>query len=185
MTPTGQLVELVSPDGTAVGESTVEVAHLPPGHLHRAFSVLLLDGSGRTLLQQRAARKNRFPSRWANSCCGHPAPGEDVVTAATRRLAEETGVHATGLVEVGVYVYRAADPVTDTVECEYDHVVVGRWTKGGELAPDPAEVAAVRWASAAELAAILHTDEGDGEYAPWLAGVLKVALGSGLPPELR
>ena len=50
--------------------------------LHRAFSVLLFDDDGRTLLQQRAAVKSRFPSRWANTCCGHPGPGEPVVEAA-------------------------------------------------------------------------------------------------------
>ena len=50
--------------------------------------------TGRTLLQQRAAAKTRFPLRWANACCGHPAPGEAVTVAAARRLGEELGVTA-------------------------------------------------------------------------------------------
>jgi isopentenyl-diphosphate delta-isomerase len=185
MTPEPKLVELVSPDGEPVGQSTVDDAHTPPGQLHRAFSVLLFDDGGRTLLQQRSGDKSRFPLFWANTCCGHPAPGESVVAAAARRLASETGIRINELAEVGVYTYRAEDPATGTVECEYDHVVVGRWPVNAEIAPDPAEVAAVRWASAAELAIAFQTVDDDQKYAPWFRGVLSVALGSGLPPQLR
>ena len=81
----------------AVGSSTVERGvTCGPGLLHRAFSVLLFDAEGRTLLQRRSAAKTRFPLRWANACCGHPAPGEGVAEAAARRLAEELGVGGVG-----------------------------------------------------------------------------------------
>lgn len=66
------LVELVDDAGRARGQTTVAAAHQPPGRLHRAFSVLLVDPDGQVLLQRRAAVKTRFPLRWANSCCGHP-----------------------------------------------------------------------------------------------------------------
>ena len=89
-------VELVDADGTAMGEATVAVAHTAPGLLHRAFSVLLFDPDGRLLLQQRAAGKTRFPLRWANACCGHPAPGEPVAEAAARRLGDELGDRGRG-----------------------------------------------------------------------------------------
>ncbi len=85
-------MELVDTGGGAVGAATVDEAHRAPGRLHRAFSVVLVDGDGRLLLQQRAAVKTRFALRWANACCGHPAPGEPVTDAAQRRLAEELGV---------------------------------------------------------------------------------------------
>src|SRR5262245_49802763 len=49
------LVELVDTSGGAVGTTTVAEAHAAPGQLHRAFSVLLFDPDGRTLLQQRAS----------------------------------------------------------------------------------------------------------------------------------
>jgi isopentenyl-diphosphate Delta-isomerase len=170
-----RLVELVTADGTPVGVSTVADAHAAPGHLHRAFSVLLVDPAGRILLQQRAATKSRFALRWANACCGHPAPGEDVTAAATRRLAEELGVRDVALSEIGVYVYRAVDPSTDLVEHEYDHVLIGRCDENLSVSSDPAEVAATRWVDIADLAS--HTTpELDSNYAPWLAGVLSVAL---------
>jgi isopentenyl-diphosphate delta-isomerase len=147
----------------------VAAAHRRPGRLHRAFSVLLVDPAGRLLLQQRAAAKTRFPLRWANACCGHPAPGAAVVAEASRRLAEELGVRAVALAELGVYVYRADDPATGRVEHEYDHVLLGRVGTEPALDPDPAEVAALRWVAAPELAAGLAEDP--DAYAPWLAGV--------------
>ena len=97
------LVELVDTDGAPAGEATVSDAHQAPGQLHRAFSVFLRDPSGRVLLQQRAAAKTRFPLRWANTCCGHPLPGEGPATAASRRLIEEIGVEGVELTEGGVY----------------------------------------------------------------------------------
>ena len=169
------LVELVDSDGRAVGESTVEEAHQAPGRLHRAFSVLLVDPEGRLLLQQRAASKTRFPLRWANACCGHPAPGEPVVVAASRRLAEEVGLRAVPLAKIGVYVYRAGDPVTGRVEHEYDHVLLGRVVRDPHLDPDPTEVADVRWLTGDSLRDDL--DAQPDRYAPWLGGVTGNLIG--------
>jgi isopentenyl-diphosphate Delta-isomerase len=176
MTRELELVELVDPSGATCGTATVTAAHTAPGQLHRAFSVLLFDHDGQTLLQQRAAAKTRFPLRWANACCGHPAPGISVVAAAEQRLAEELGISGVSLVEVGVYTYRADDPATGRVEHEFDHVVVGRISADQALSPDPAEVAATRWAPAATLVSLAH----EPSYAPWLPGVLPIALATPL-----
>ncbi|WP_433212072.1 isopentenyl-diphosphate Delta-isomerase [Dactylosporangium sp. CS-047395] len=162
-----QLVELVAIDGRAAGSATVEAAHQAPGRLHRAFSVLLVAPDGRLLLQQRAAAKTRFALRWANTCCGHPAPGEPVVDAAARRLGEELGVSAP-LTEVGVYLYQAEDPDSGRVEYEYDHVLTGPFE--GPVHADPAEVAETDWVTPDELAARIRRFP--DFYAPWLAGVL-------------
>ena len=170
------LVELVDDGGGAVGEATVDEAHRAPGRLHRAFSVLLVDGEGRLLLQQRAAVKTRFALRWANTCCGHPAPGETVTDAATRRLAEELGIRPLPLQEVGVYVYQAADPDTGRVEFEYDHVLVGAAVDFSDISVDPAEVSAVEWVAPDSLAARLSRFP--DLYAPWLAGVVSTWRGS-------
>jgi isopentenyl-diphosphate delta-isomerase len=163
------LVELVDSSGTAIGSTTVSEAHTAPGQLHRAFSVFVRDPAGRLLLQQRAAEKTRFPLRWANTACGHPAPGEDLAAAASRRVAEEVGVDGVALTAVGVYAYYAEDPSTGRVEYEYDHVLVGDLPSGAVPRPDPAEVADLRWVTVDELRADLGTDA--RAYAPWLAGV--------------
>ena len=169
MSREAELVELVDAKGAPTGSATVDEAHRAPGQLHRAFSVFLRDPAGRLLLQQRAAIKTRFPLRWANTCCGHPQPGEDVRVAAARRLVEEIGVGGVALTEVGIYSYYAEDPATGRVEYEYDHVLLGELPAARPLLPDADEVAAVRWASLPELQAALAAEP--RAYAPWLAGV--------------
>ena len=81
------------------------------------------------LLQQRAAVKTRFARRWANACCGHPAPG---VRGDRRRRPpawrRSSARHRCALREIGVYVYRADDEATGRVEHEYDHVLLGART---------------------------------------------------------
>jgi isopentenyl-diphosphate Delta-isomerase len=169
------LVELVDRGGRPLGTCRVREAHAAPGRLHRAFSVLLYDDAGRVLLQQRAAAKTRFALRWSNTCCGHPAPGQDVAAAATTRLAEELGITAgqiTPLVEAGVLRYRADDAKTKRVEYEWDHVLVATLAAGAPAA-DPGEVREVRWASPDLLAAELAARPAD--FTPWLAGVLDLA----------
>lgn len=169
------LVELVDGTGTAIGACSVGDAHTPPGQRHRAFSVLLYDRDGRVLLQQRAAAKTRFASCWSNTCCGHPAPGENVVAAAARRLTAELGItpgQTTPLTEVGVHDYQAADPGSGLVESEWDHVLLATLT-GGTPAPDAAEVSDCAWVSPAGLrASLARTPD---RYTPWLAGVLDIA----------
>jgi len=177
------IVDLVDQSGTSVGEATVGAAHTAPGRLHRAFSVFLRDpANGRVLLQQRAAVKTRFPLRWANTCCGHPLPGEDVEVAARRRLAEELGVVGVELRPVGVHTYRAEDPATGRVEHEYDHVLLGDLPRGAPTRPDPAEVADLRWVSLSALLARLSADPDD--YAPWLFGVASRLIEHLAQPQL-
>ncbi|MEU9741042.1 isopentenyl-diphosphate Delta-isomerase [Micromonospora chersina] len=168
------LVELVDDGGHVLGETTVATAHQPPGRLHRAFSVLLVDPRGRILLQQRAAVKTRFPLRWANACCGHPLPGQSLVEAANRRLAEELGVEPVDLTEVGVYLYYAEDPATGRVEFEYDHVLRADVPADLPIRPDPDEVANLRWVDPHELEQQLDADP--RAYAPWLGGVVNRLL---------
>ncbi|MFQ6394141.1 isopentenyl-diphosphate Delta-isomerase [Nocardia sp. KC 131] len=164
-------VELVDESGRAVGACPVAQAHRAPGLLHRAFSVLLFDEAGRVLLQQRAAVKTRFPLLWANTCCGHPAPGESVVAAAEVRLAEELGL-ATTLTEVGTFRYQAEDPATGRVEHEWDHVLIGFLDTDVPRA-DPAEVADYAWIQPDALRDALAAEP--QRYTPWLAEVLEIA----------
>ena len=162
-------IVLVDPEDRAIGVAPKRTVHLL-GLRHRAFSILLSDDMGRVLLQRRAADKYHSGGLWANSCCGHPRPGESTHDAALRRLYEELGIRAT-LTHAGAFTYRAAVGKT-VIEHEVDHVFVG--SAVGDIAPDPSEVSAIAWTSVEELAADLR--ENPHRYAAWFAGVLRVGL---------
>lgn len=167
----------VDAHGRAIGETGKLAAHAAPGTPHLAFSVLLFDEAGRVLLQRRAAGKYHFAGRWSNSCCSHPRPGEDVMTAARRRLSEELGVWATSIERAGAFWYQAQDPASGLVEHEYDVVLRGRIAGAPE--PDPAEVGEVAWMSPAEARRLC--ERSPDEVTPWLAGVLDTAMAA--PPD--
>ena len=170
ITSTSQsLLELVDETGRAVGVSEKLSAHQAPGRLHRAFSVLLLDGQGRLLLQRRAAGKYHFPLAWTNSCCGHPAPDEPPFTAAVRRVWQELRVAPALLKEVGTVSYTVMDDQTGLVEREFDHIFVGEVRD--EPHPDPDEVAATAFVTVGELSGRLQTSR----FTLWFEPVLNAA----------
>src|SRR5262249_12568121 len=168
-------VELVTREGDPAGSCSVDEAHTAPGRLHRAFSVVLFDRIGRTLVQRRAAAKSRFGGLWSNTCCSHPAPGSPVIAFAVRRMGEELGLEVPTLTDVGRFVYQAADGVRGWVEYEYDHVLV-HTIPAVRPDPDPAEVDGWRWVDTAELRAeLLARPE---LFTPWFSQVLDHALSS-------
>ena len=162
-------VVLVDEAGRVLGSEEKLAAHSHGGRLHLAFSVFVVDGEGNTLLQRRSSDKHHFGGLWSNSCCSHPRPDEDVLTAGTRRLVEEMGLQVP-LDDVGTFLYRAEDPASGLVEHELDHVLVGR--HDGDPSPDPAEVDGWRWVSFDALAADLTARP--ERYTPWLSPALSL-----------
>lgn len=167
------VLDLVSETGESIGSCSVDEGHLAPGRLHRAFSVFVLGGDGAVLLQRRASDKSRFAGLWTNTCCSHPGPGEDLLSAASARLDEEMGIAGLVLVERGAFVYTAADPGSTAVESEYDHVLVG--VCDADPTPELGEVAEWAWMQPDNLRAAL--DGGPERFTPWLARAAAIALG--------
>ena len=132
------------------------------GLLHRAFSVFLWR-EGQLLLQRRAAGKYHSALLWANTCCSHPRPGEEVLDAARRRLREECGIDCPCLREAFCFTYRA-ELKNGLTEHEFDHVLLG-YHKGGRFSPDPAEIAELRWWDTDEVRRALK--ERPDEFAAW------------------
>ena len=81
---------LVDAEDNEIGTGEKMAVH-QTGQLHRAFSILVFNKNGELLLQQRAKDKYHCPGLWANTCCSHPRPSEDILVAAQRRLQEEMG----------------------------------------------------------------------------------------------
>jgi isopentenyl-diphosphate Delta-isomerase len=160
---------LVDDDGAEIGVAGKLAVHQPPGRLHLAFSVFLFAPDGSLLIQRRAATKYHFPLTWANSCCSHPQPGEDLLNSAELRVKEELGL--TGeLRVVGNFTYRACCASSGLVEHEFDWVLVGGIS--GVAHPDPTEVAEWRL-----LGSDAFSDAATSlEFAPWFAPGLEIAL---------
>ena len=143
-----------------LGEITKQEAHSSPV-LHRAFSVFLVNDNNEILIQKRAKNKYHSGGLWANACCSHPAPKEDVVLSAQKRLSEELGV-STELKELFsfVYLHKFDD---NLFEYEYDHVLLGKYN--GQVELNKEEASECLWISPEQLAKALR--QTPQKFASW------------------
>jgi len=136
-------VVLLDESGRAVGTMAKSDVHHRDTPLHLAFSCYVFDAEGRVLVTRRALDKPTFPGVWTNSCCGHPAPGEEIRDAVRRRVGEELGLVLADLrLLLPRFRYRAVmdDGVTENEMCP---VFVARTTD--LVRADPDEVDDVGW----------------------------------------
>ena len=83
--------------------------------------------------------------------------------AVRRRLGEECGINAPELSEAFCFIYRA-QLENGLTEYELDHVLLGYYD-GDVFAPDPAEIAELRWWDLDEVLEVL--EERPEEFAVW------------------
>ena len=152
-----------------VDEADRDVGHLSKlrchegqGVLHRAFSLLIFNGAGDLLIQQRSAAKRLWPLYWSNSCCSHPRRGESMETATRRRLAEELGLECP-LKFLFKFQYQAQFDATGS-EHELCSVFIGASSDPVSINRD--EICAWRWVSPEALHAELASP-GAGKFTPW------------------
>jgi isopentenyl-diphosphate delta-isomerase len=152
---------LISEANRAIGSAGKTAVHRQ-GLLHRAFSIFIVDGRGRILLQRRSKKKYHSGGLWANSSCGHPRPGERTVAAAHRRLDEELGL--TSPLTFAFHARYQADLDNGMQENEFVYVYFG--PASPPLHPNPAEVSAVEFVSAAEIRRRIRREP--DAFAVWL-----------------
>jgi isopentenyl-diphosphate delta-isomerase len=130
--------------------------------LHRAFSIFLIDARGRLLLQKRQTGKYHSAGLWANSCCGHPRPGERTLVAARRRLGEELGIVSP--LAFGFFArYRAA---LDGGMHENELVYIYFGPLAGRPRPNPAEISDLELVSVDELKR--RIERNPASFTAWL-----------------
>jgi isopentenyl-diphosphate delta-isomerase len=152
---------LVDECNRAVGTAGKDAIHRA-WQLHRAFSIFMVDERGRLLLQQRNPRKYHSGGLWANSCCGHPRPGERTLSAARRRLNEELGV--TGELSFGFFSRYRTDLDHGMQENEFVYVYFGALRMPTQ--PNPAEVSRVEFLSLSEIEQRIRSKP--DSFAYWL-----------------
>jgi len=161
---------LIDEADAALGEGEKLDVHRR-GALHRAFSVFAFNAGGELLLQRRALSKYHSGGLWANTCCGHPRPGEATADAARRRLGEELGIGCGELRPAGTLRYRAE--LAGLVENELDHLFVTE--VDDEPRPDPEEVGEWRYVGRDELAAWLEARPDD--FTAWFPPAWRIVSG--------
>ncbi len=168
----------VTESDEVVGPISKLDSHHGDGVIHRAFSVMLFDSTGRLLLQRRASHKITFPNVWANSCCSHPLHSEEemelkdalgVKRAAVRKLEQELGIHPSQVpLEKFEFVtkmrYQARQD-EDWIEREVDHCLVIHIDV--DVNPNPNEVSEIKWVSQEDLEEMLVADDPENVIAPW------------------
>lgn len=140
---------LVDEQDQVLGYLDKDQVHDGDGILHRAFSVLVFDESGRLLVQKRSENKRLWPHYWANTCCSHPWRDEEIEAAAERRLDQELGLSCP-LQFLYRFQYQAHFE-NEGAEHELCSVFSGRTESDVTLAINPHEVADCRWITATEL----------------------------------
>ncbi len=170
-------VILVDEKDQQIGTASKLASHHHRGSLHRAFSVLVFDSSGRMLLQKRSKDKITFPGVWANACCSHPLDVEDErddfggsINAAIRKMEQELGVPSDSLdvedfqpMTKMLYMSRMDE---EWVEHELDHVMILQ--KDVHPNPNQNEIDETRWFTQEEWLNFSAACPENGEtIAPW------------------
>ena len=161
-----ELVVLVDQADQVVGTGEKLLVHLR-GDLHRAFSIFIFNSSGELLLQQRNREKYHTPGLWSNTCCSHPRPGEELGSAARRRLWEEMGFTCKLREIFSCYYKLQLDK--NLIEHEHDHIFIGFFD--GKPQPDPAEVANWRWLTLEKIYGEMK--KSPSLFTPWFALIMQ------------
>lgn len=134
------------------------------GLKHLAVSVFLMSG-GKVLLQKRALTKYHTPGLWANTVCTHPFVGEQAHDCAHRRLEDELGITSVEVSFCQTVEYRAIVG-NGLTEHEVVDIFVGQTLVDIPIAPNPTEVAEIRWVTFDALAQEIA--EAPTQFTPWL-----------------
>ena len=165
---------LVDKKDNILGKDTKVNCHLGEGKLHRAFSVLLFNSSGKLLIQKRSSEKITFPSIWANSCCSHPLHIDSEVngidgakTAAKRKMEQELGIEPDEIkleqlnyMTKMVYKARADEK---WVEHELDYIFAIKCDL--DINPNKIEIEETKYVNLEELDSLF--DDKKAKIGPW------------------
>jgi isopentenyl-diphosphate delta-isomerase len=153
---------LVNDKNEQIGVMPKLEAHNANTPLHRAFSCYVFNQDGKFLLTQRALSKKVFPGIWSNSCCGHPAPGEEMEDAIGRRLSYELGLKPNTLtLVISHYQYRVE--MNGIFEHEICPVYIA--TVNQDPKPNPKEIEEYKWIEWKKFLKII--EKKPKNYSPW------------------
>lgn len=116
---------------------------------HRLVRVMVVTDDGSILLQLRSRSMQTAPGLWDNSAAGHVDANETYEAAATRELAEETGIQVAELKLVKEYYNE--EKHKEYLLKRFNRLYEVRVEKSVQLHPQIEEVAELRWFSKEEI----------------------------------
>jgi len=140
-------VVLVDGDDNVRGIADKLDAHLCPGLLHRAISVLIYrikNEQLELLIAQRSSSKLLWPNFWSNPVCTHPRPDETYLKCSIRRLKEELGIRMNK--KMINFLFRFSyEAAYDSKLCEHELDSIFICRRDGRFYPNPKEINALKW----------------------------------------
>lgn len=167
---TEEFVILVDENDNSIGKEEKVKCHLPNGKLHRAFTALLFEESGRLVLTRRAKEKMLWPGDWDGTFASHPRESETYVSSGERRMPEELGIE--GRLDY-LHKFEYHVPYKDVgSENEICGTLIGIIDKSTELKEIEGEIDEIKWISASELLSEIKINP--QIYCPWMLIALEL-----------
>lgn len=139
-----------------IGRAPREICHNGSMLLHRVVHLLIIDDSGRILLQKRHPDKKIQPGKWDTSVGGHIAFGEAPEEALVRETREELGF----IPETGKIEFLHEYDMTSSVEKEW--VATWKILYSGPFQFQKNEITEIRFFSDQEISGL----SGSGDLTP-------------------
>lgn len=151
-----ELWDLYTRDRIPTGEIHERGKPLPPDRYHMVVHVVIFNSRGEMLIQQRQPFKSGWPNLWDVTVGGSAIAGDNSRTAAERETLEEIGLP--------IDLSREQPKLTIPFDVGFDDVyTLVMDVDLTTLRLQESEVQAVRWASEAEVLAMLS----DGRFIPY------------------
>lgn len=128
-----EILDVINEGDEVIGQLTKKEIHDGINILHREIAVLVHDGNGNLLLQQRSFKKKYFPGKWTVAAVGHVLAGQTPEEAAHMELKEELGFD-TSLNFVEKRKYISGDHTS------FGYLFIGKFPAGQMIVPDSDEV---------------------------------------------
>ena len=158
-----EFVILVDSNDNQIGLEEKVKCHSLDGKLHRAFTALLFDNTGKLALARRDVSKMLWPSFWDGTFASHPREGETYVTSGQRRMPEELGV-STRLDYINKFEYHVQYKDVGS-ENEICGTLIGIVDEPSSLCEIKGEIDDIRWVTAYDLLSEIKASP--EIYCPW------------------
>lgn len=160
-----EYTDLYQPDRSPLKRAIARDAPQPPNTYRLGACLCLFNPQGDMLIQQRHSGKSDWPGYWDVSAGGLAQPGETSQQAIARELGEELGLY---------HDFSNSAPVLtlthdDDMPCFDDYYLLHADPDLAQLTLQAEEVAAVRWASLADIHALLAA----GQFIPYHRGLIE------------